>query len=183
MFGPWKGYGTILDFTGDKKIIENVEFAFDMNKGASMISDENGILKYYSNGCSVANGIHQLVPGTEVLNPGYFYNNYCFDGFGYPYGEQSMVLLPFSDSIYSLFYKHLDITIVSPTEYSLIVDKIYRTNIVNGKSQVIDFEVLVDTLSFACMAAVRHPNLKEYWLNTPHDSSNSLFFLEADKTN
>ena len=33
LFGPWKGYGTILDFSSDNKIIDNVDFAFDMNTG------------------------------------------------------------------------------------------------------------------------------------------------------
>ena len=173
LFGPWKGYGTILNFSSDNKIIENVDFAFDMNTGSSMIANESGVLQYYSNGCHIADGSHEIVQGANWLNPGWYYDNYCFDGFGYPYGDQSMVLLPFKESRYSLIAKHRN----HSTESEIRNDILYRSEIQQNSVQFINKEIARDTFAFACIAAIPHVNQTDYWIVTPHDSSDIYFSI------
>lgn len=179
LFGPWKGYGTILDFSSDNKIIDNVDFAFDMNTGSSMIANEFGELQYYSNGCHIADGSHEIVQGANWLNPGWYYDNYCFDGFGYPYSDQCMIFIPFAENQYSLFYQNKNRIYTSPSQYLILVDSIYRTDIINNSVTFVNKAILSDTFAFASMAAVKHANNEDYWIVNPHDSSNVYFSIHA----
>lgn len=181
LFGPWKGYGTILQFGESMNIANNVEYAFDIGEGAAMISDKEGNLQYYSAGCSIASSDHEIVLGADTLNPGWWYENWCFDGFPYPYGDQSMVFLPFEDNIYKLIYKYRNRKILAPNVVSDIIDTIYSASLTNGVLDYINKPMFNDTLSFGSLAAVKHANNTDYWIVTPHDSSNIYFNIHITK--
>jgi len=177
MFGPWKGYGTLLHFGVDVNIENNVEFAFDIGTGAAMISDGEGRLKYYSAGCSIANADHEIVSGADTLNPGWFYDNYCFNGFPYPQSDQSMVFFPFSNHRYKLVYKYQNRKFLGPGMVTDIVDTIYMASLNEAQLDYVNKSIFNDTLSYCTMAAVKHDNNEDYWLVTPHDSSNIYFSI------
>lgn len=177
MFGPWKGYGTMLHFGTEVNIENNVEFAFDIGTGTAMISDGEGNLQYYSAGCSIANAEHEIVPGADTLNPGWFYDNYCYNGFPYPQGNQSMLFLPFENKSYQLVYKYQNRTFLGPGMVVDISDTIFMANLSDGNLNYVNIAVFNDTLSYGTMAAVRHANGKDFWVLTPHDSSDIYFAI------
>lgn len=142
-----------------------------------MISNENGELQYYSNGCHIANAEHVIVPGADTLNPGYFYNNYCFNGFPYPQGNQAMVFLPFDVNNYKLLYKYNNRNFISPGNVDDIIDTIYMASLTDGELDYVNKAIFNDTLSYASMAAVKHANDEDYWLVTLHDSSDIYFSI------
>jgi hypothetical protein len=182
MFGPLTPeLGTILSFQTNPISLISDDFLFRIGEGAAMISDKDGNLQYYSAGCNIANNEHQIVPGTDTLNPGWFYDNYCFDGFPYPYGDQSMVFLPFDNNNYKLIYKYNNRKFLGPNSVVDIVDTIYMSSITNGVLDYVNNAIFNDTLSFGNLAAVKHANNLDYWIVTPHDSSDIYFSMRISK--
>ena len=65
---------------------------FDQNNAS--ICDAEGNLLFYSNGCAVANRLHQVMPRANSINEGVIYDE-CWLGncvCGYP-GRQNMLIL------------------------------------------------------------------------------------------
>jgi WD40 repeat protein len=142
-----------------------------------MISDSMGSLKYYSNGCSIADNENKIVAGADTLNPGWWYDNWCNGWNGYPYGDQSMVFIPFEDDIYNLIYKYRNRQIIAPNVVADINDTIYLAALKQGELDYINNPIFNDTLSFGSLAAVKHANNTDYWIVTPHDSSDIYFSI------
>jgi hypothetical protein len=178
MFGPPNpGLGTLISFNTNQEQLKKGDFAFAIGTGTAMISDGEGKLQYYSVGCHIANGQHTIVPGADTLNPGWFYDNYCFNGFPYPHGNQAMVFLPFNEYIYKLVYKYKNRKILGPGMVDDIIDTIYMASLTDGNLDYVNKAIFNDTLSFGSMAAVKHANGEDYWLVTPHDSSDIYFSI------
>jgi hypothetical protein len=178
MFGPRNpDLGTILKFGDDAVTFEKGDFIFHIGTGTTIISNQFGELQYYSAGCSIANADHEIVPGADTLNPGWFYDNYCYNGFPYPSGDHSMVFLPFEGDRYNLIYKYTNIDFLGSGMVNYINDTIYMASITKGELNFANKPLMHDTLSFGSLAAVKHANNVDYWLVTPHDSSNIYFSI------
>jgi hypothetical protein len=179
MFGPPNpGLGTLISFNTNQEQLKKGDFAFAIGTGTAMISDGEGKLQYYSAGCHIANGQHTIVPGADTLNPGWWYDNYCFNGFPYPSGSQSMIFLPVSNNSYNFIYKYRNREILGPGQATDINDTIYIARLDSDTLSYINKAIFNDTLSYGKMVAVKHENNIDYWLITPHDSSNIYFVLQ-----
>lgn len=182
MFGPYTAeLGTMLLFEDGLPSIEKVTFRFNISEGSTLISDKFGSLKYYSNGCSIADSKHEIVAGADTLNPGWWYDSWCNGWNGYPYGDQAMVFLPFENNNYKLIYKYRNRKILGPNVVADINDTIYTASITDGELDYINKPIFNDTLSFGSLAAVKHANNTDYWIVTPHDSSNIYFNIHISK--
>ena len=104
--------GSRVDFNFEPPLVSffHLPENFDFHE-ISMISDGEGKLQFYSDGCSIINFTHQLMENGDSLNPGKQYNLYCGDGIGYPTIQGSIILpQPETDHIYYLF--HIGIRVV-----------------------------------------------------------------------
>jgi len=58
-----------------------------------------------------------------------------------------------------------------------INDTVYIASLADGALEFLNKAIFNDTLSFGSMAGVKHGNGEDYWLVTPHDSSNIYFSI------
>ena len=65
------------------------------------ISDSEGKLILYSNGCQISDGEHRFIQGTDHLNPGPTDLEWC--GYGYPESEAGL-FIPFLMILLLCFY-------------------------------------------------------------------------------
>src|SRR5690606_29904652 len=132
-----------LEFKTDtlKINLEFLPFAFsEMN---SCISDEDGNLLLYFNGCDIANGNHEILENGSGFNEGITGNWECPKNYGYPGPFQSALILPKPDSenLYFIFYMRYDHT-PSAVETSLLYAKIDIAHD-NGKGIVLYKDIQV----------------------------------------
>ncbi len=144
---------------------KKTEFPFDV--GGTCISDKNGKLALYFNGCQLADGNHEIID--EGFNPGYFYDNYCPPkGFGYIAGQQSNLILPIpeKDNQYIIFHSNLrsyfnvdSFSYFSSAHYSII-------DASDSKAKVLikNKLVLQDTSIGGVYTAVKHKNAVDWWV-------------------
>ena len=180
IFGSQFGkLGVMLSFNENPLQMNPDTFYTILRSGVSIINDKEGVLQYYSTGCQIYNAMHQVVPGAENLVPHAFnYKNYCEEGEPWlPFGSQGMVFIPFSDGNYKVFYKPLGFYKNEKGETKLRIDTFFMTSIQNGVAEIVDQPIYVDTLSWSTIAAVKHINDINYWLVTPHDSSDIYISL------
>ncbi len=175
----------ILDFNGGMVSIipEYLRMGIDWDRGS--ICDDRGRLLYYSNGCFIADSTrHQMKNGGEI-NPGRVHNSQCKGG-GY-FSRQSDIFLPAPGKpwLYYMLHRNYYIAKVAPwyfieaLRYTLIDA---RGN--NGLGEVIakNVPILEDTtLAGERMTAVRHANLRDWWIVHAHYGSSklSVFLLDT----
>lgn len=98
--------GTMIDFNNEPPSIsyfENPLFLLSHN----VFSDANGDLKFYTNGCAIANANHEIMSNGDSINAGVVYDEYC-ENF-YPLWQGMITLLqPDHDSITSVFHLKRD---------------------------------------------------------------------------
>jgi hypothetical protein len=85
----------VIDFekSSQKKIrIDSVIRSITMIYTNAMIIDEEGNLKYYTNGCEIEGSDYDLVLNGDNINPGLIHKHNCV--LGYNAGETSALFLP-----------------------------------------------------------------------------------------
>jgi hypothetical protein len=143
----------------------------------SMISNANGNLQFYTNGCEIANADHQIMANGEGLNPGFEHDIYC--PYGYP-RAQGVLSLPWPgrEKIYVLLHTmtNEDNSELYDLRFTTInMDTLDGLGAVVAKNQpLIVGEPLADMLT-----AVRHGNGRDWWIVIPRTLSNThyLFLL------
>lgn len=167
----------VFNFNGNKLEINKQSKGLGMYVSNASISNDDGQLLFYSNGCKINNTLHETMLGGFGLNPGLPYTSgNCPD-----YGNSSingLMILPLPNSSTKYFIFH-----IAPTVNPIIgvyTDKLYYTIVDmaldNGLGQVIDKNhiVLKDTL-FTDMHAVKHANGQDWWVMVSKEHKN-LFF-------
>ena len=102
VMGYW-GNDPVLQFESDSVHIDYQPLALDLNVSSCNISDKDGNLLFYYNGCSVANADHEIMENGTEFNPGQDYDNFCrHSSSAYGAGSQSCLIIPI-DNIDSLF--------------------------------------------------------------------------------
>jgi len=155
------------------------DLSYDNNK--AIICDDNGKVLISSNGCAVANKLHQIMPNGDSINAGEF-----FDGpwtgdciYGYP-GFQDILLLndPGNDQGYYLIHKT-------------------RENVLNGDCRVLNLlysyidltldnglgDVAVKNKPFTSgecylssyLSAIKHSNQIDWWIINPGRIGNNYY--------
>lgn len=151
---------------------EKFDFAVGFDHNNQAISDENGELLFYTNGCAVVNRLHQIMPHGDTLNHSPFKEMTGWDDctFGYP-GTQNIIALddPANENGYYLLHK----TWVEDDNYSGFVFEL-RTSYVdmsldNGLGDVVYFDSLLieDYAVSGYLTAMKHSNQQDWWVIQP----------------
>jgi len=181
-----EGVALLLDFRETPRNISIIKTVHDfgMEGANTSMSDEEGNLLFYCNGCKVINAQGNLMPNGDSLNPGIINNFYC------PYGGspliQGVIALP-SPEGESLFYVlNLDYDypyLGDSLFYGLAPQRLYYQKInmaqnvglgaVVEKNQI----AVMDTFARGNIQAVRHANGKDWWVIVPKSHSNCYFLI------
>jgi len=175
----WWGVSQI-DFGKDSmQILYISESPIYMNWDGNTMSNQDGSLIYYSNGCYILNTDHQIMENGDGLNPGNVNDTWCAAERGYPIMQGSLNLpIPNSDNKYCMF--HLSAQKTS-ADLKIFCNKLYFTEINmaanNGRGKVTDKNhlLLEDTLCYGQLTAVRHGNGRDWWIIMPESSSNRYY--------
>lgn len=168
--------GVLLDFNKDLIFPEYFNISHDSGP-SGVLSDQNGQLLLYSNGCSIIGIEHEPIANGDTIGFGYVWESYC-DVVSYP-GTQNNLILQFpGDSNRAIvFYKF--------TTEDFFNNKLYYANIVFNE----DFpkgvvtskdHLLVDPGSSALITATQHANGRDWWLILPDNATNRFYIMLLD---
>ncbi|HLO53519.1 MAG TPA: T9SS type A sorting domain-containing protein [Saprospiraceae bacterium] len=175
VMGYWsyEGYkDPILQFTEDAVVLKHERLANATIITGTTMSNKEGKLIFYSNGCNIATSDHEIMENGSGLNPGRVSDDNCFDsGLGYTSGQQSMLSLPLptSETKYIMFHDRVNIY-STPDSFGIyhdlnytIIDMSYN----DGKGKVIqkNIQILSDTIvGSGNITAVKHSNGVDWWV-------------------
>ncbi|MFN0035445.1 MAG: PKD domain-containing protein [Saprospiraceae bacterium] len=163
--------GVIMDFSTAPPTFSLLAYIFDRPKAT--ISDKNGQLVAYTNGCMIVNRDHELMVNGDTLNPGDVFNGFCENG-DYPLWQPTIFLpKPGSDSLYYLFHIRSDDEFWSPINlmYSILDASGDEGGVVVSKNN----SALSDSLFLGrYVTATRHGNGLDWWVVTPRRFSNGI---------
>lgn len=154
---------------------------FDQNNAS--ICDKEGNLLFYSNGCAVANRLHEVMPNGEDINAGDFFEGPwrgdC--GNGYP-GRQNITILP--DPAYSEGYYITTVpTSTDSVTFESVIDKIQYSyvdmTLDGGLGDVVEKNVVFhdgEILS-SYLTSIAHENGRDWWIINPVFPSGYLVYL------
>lgn len=164
--------------------ITNTIHDFHMEGSNTSMSDPEGNLLFYSNGCVIVNAKGEVMQNGDSINPGIIQDNFCSGG-GSPI-RQGVIALPApdSDSLYYVFNLDLDQPYFGhPTYFGIAPQRVYYQKIdmsqdtglgaVTLKNQI----ALQDTFARETMSAVRQANGKDWWVIVPKVHTNCYFLI------
>ena len=163
--------------------------SFDRNNVS--ISDKNGELLFYSNGCAIANREHEVMMNGDSINAGEFFEDFWFGGSclgGYP-GRQDILILqdPTTEEGYYVLHKTLErhsngnfhILSLSYSYVDLSLD--------GGLGFVVEKNVdfhTIDRFLWSYLTALNQSNGEDWWVINPGlDSKFYVFSIDADGLN
>ncbi len=153
------------------------------------MSDANGYLQFYSNGCYIANFENDTMDNGTGINPGYVHDLKCpgEESYGYTSGIQSGIALPASDTtgVYFMFHKRI-IYVFNP--FDVLTDQLLYSvvdmNQNNGKGRVTAKNIIAvsdSAIGYGDMTAVRHANGRDWWVISPGFVNNNYYLLLVTK--
>lgn len=179
------GEASRLDFSRRPPGIMPFQAPIIFDGTSAMISDAEGQLLFYSNGCRIINAAHQLMENGDSLNPGQDFNIWCDTSIysAYPAGTQSGMILPDpgDDQVYHFFHKKT--ILVSEPSLAVFTTELFRTTVdlrFNdglGKVTEKNIPVLSDTLSYGELTAVKHANGRDWWIICAQWHSNEYYTI------
>jgi hypothetical protein len=170
--------GTLINFETENPTLNYFETIIGFLWDKASISDTNGNLIAYTNGCQIQNRDHQLMDNGDYINEGPAHEQYCDDNSGGYLNDQGALFLPVpgSDSLYALFHLRLwgASSIIRDCLYSII-----DASANNGLGKVIakNEPLLTDTLT-GMITACRHANGRDWWVVI--EESHRFFTLPPD---
>lgn len=143
--------------------------------GNSSLSDQEGILQFFTNGCSVHNAQDELLGNGTGLNPGLIAESFCFAG--YPgYGNMLSLAHPKKDNIYYVFHVPYNEDGYAAILYYSIIDMQMKSVVEKNKIIIDDF------LSSNKTEAVKHANGRDWWLVMVQSRTNGFYTILFDET-
>ena len=182
------GEGTLINFN-DKPI--NISTYDTLGAAISQtnvtISDKDGNLLFYSNGCFISDATNNVMMNGDSLNPGRLHNDFYCNTSGYRI-VQGMIGIPSveNENVFLLF--HVKDTLITNPVIDVYGDILYCTTIDmtlnNGLGAVIKKnEVIIqDSLNTGEIMAVKHANGLNWWILMPKHKSNGYFTLLLTET-
>jgi hypothetical protein len=183
VIGYW-GNDPVLQFKPDSVHIDYQKLVLDNQSASCNISDKEGNLLFYFNGCSLANAHHEIMDNGTDFNPDTSRENSCrTDSDAYLSGEQSCLILPLDDrdSLFILIHlsKNYYFRNDSFTFYGIPLYSIVNVKANSGKGRVILKNQIYHsdtTMNLTGMTAVHHANNKNWWIiNHDGDWSNTMY--------
>ncbi|MFN0215219.1 MAG: PKD domain-containing protein [Saprospiraceae bacterium] len=162
----WNGFmqgGTLIDFKPSPPELTLHDFATDYPFAS--ISDKDGNLVAFTDGCRIANRNKAMMLNGDSLNPGKVFNSYCDAPSFYPIIQPCIFLpRPGSDSLYYLFHMRSDNKYRNPM--NLLYSEIDASQD-SGNGAVIrkNEEVFSDSILLGqFVTATRHANGRDWWV-------------------
>lgn len=162
--------GTVLNFQNNPPEISTVSLATQDVMG--IISDRNGNLVAYSDGCRIGDKNHNIMVNGDSLSPGPVFNSYCH-ALQYPSFQNPIILpRPGVDDQYFVFHVRMKKTPLRATEllYSVIDATIGDAGAVVQKNQL----GWADSLLNEFVTATRHANGRDWWVVMPRRTSSGF---------
>ncbi|MBK7358865.1 MAG: T9SS type A sorting domain-containing protein [Saprospiraceae bacterium] len=168
----------VLDFNNGK--LQTYKYPLNTMFGTvnANISDENGSLLAYTNGCIIVDKKGNLMENGDNLNPGYIQQGtWCEQG--YPGGNQSHFYLPQpgNENYIWLFHNSYSESIQYPTSTFLRFSKIDLSKN-NGLGKVFEknVKIVIDSMiTYGELSATRHANNVDWWIVSPTARPDTLF--------
>ena len=168
----------MFNFNNPYFTVEPIVGGLEFDHNNAIISDLDGNLLFYSNGCAVANRNHEIMPNGEDINAGQWFEVWwggdCRNG--YP-GTQNILALPdpANDQGYYLITKPITDNPDGPSfrrdfQYSYV-----DMSMDNGLGDVTIKNKIIydaDTIQSSYLHATKHFNGKDWWIIQPSDESN-----------
>ncbi len=181
--------GTLIDFNFKPRKISFFPKIASMWSAVASMSDKDGNLMFYSNGCFLYNAKHEKIKNGNGPQGDFFFNAYCKNVSEYdasaPFA-QSMLCIPHTDSsrIFYLFSNNglfVSEAISSYVSYGMLLQKIDMSkNNSDGEVTAKKNLIIKDTLMLGGLDAVKHSNGKYWWIISKQDSSNCFWLTLFD---
>ena len=174
-----EGEGTIFDFNNSSVTINFLPLEINIEQTNTTMSNTDGDLLFYSNGCSIYNADHELMENGDSINPGQVHDIQCHDAYTV---LQGMIALPLSDndSLYYIFHQHI---IYETNPFDVKIDQlmysIVNLNYNNGLGKVIEKNstAIPDTLWPGELSAVKHDDGENWWIMSPRFLQNKYYTM------
>ncbi|MEN9612203.1 MAG: hypothetical protein RLZZ628_3017 [Bacteroidota bacterium] len=141
-----------------------------------MISNSNGALILFSNGCYISDKNDSIIKNTNRMNSGTIHDLYCPpNGSGFTH-QQSMIVLPFPRDTNSFAFFHSNTTLTR--DYiadRLLVTKVTKDNQEHFTMRYIDSILIKDSIEAGHLTACRHGNGRDWWIIQPRENSNKYY--------
>jgi hypothetical protein len=167
----------LLNFNDDPVSVNPIVTSAGFYVSSAMVSNKEGELLLYTDGCKVVNSNDQTVENGDSINIGEVYESQCDDSgvglsFGYVAGRQGSLFLPApsSDSLYYLLHKKV-IHVFQPA-FDVITVGLYYTLIDvaanGGAGRVLakNIPILEEELVYGEIVATKHANGHDWWIST-----------------
>ncbi len=176
---PYYG-GNYIDFSVGNPDISYLNLPIDMWY-PNIMSDEQGKLSFYNNGCKFLGANHQLIENGQNINAGVMHElscNYPGHPIGYP-SYQGQITLPYPSHPGEYIYFHL-----WADEYYLTRKLLYThidMNANGGKGKVIAKNQFLQSDTFSrAITATRHANGRDWWVITARDTASVYYTFLLD---
>ncbi|HEY3386847.1 MAG TPA: T9SS type A sorting domain-containing protein [Saprospiraceae bacterium] len=173
----------VIDFNAAGVDLDTFYRSMNMGYFNSSISDDEGKLLLYSNGCRITDGSHVNIPGTLSLSPGDVDLSWCRTNppYGYPIYESGLFLSFFKDSVILLthqrqYYKSNPTRIITDSLFYTSVRIENGTYILNEKT----VPIVGGDLTDGNVEAVKAKNLEAWWVIQGEKNSNRYFSILLD---
>ena len=169
----------MLDFNnGELNITRDYHRDSDFYLMDASISNADGELLFYTNGCKVFQADGEVMENGSGLNPGVAYDLGQCPNHGHPISNGALILpLPGSDSLFYIFHKALAVAEGSLGLHDgLIYTTIVDMSLNNGLGTVLikNDTIISDTL-FNDLHAVRHANGEDWWVISSDGVGNTYY--------
>src|SRR6056297_2436433 len=142
------------------------------------MSDREGNLLFYSNGCKLWDANHEVIPGSDPLLPGEFHEEWCVGGSwkGMP-RVRTMMGLPFElseDSTLYYIYQVRDSFVNEPVPNLIAYFREHAVLHTDSGLEVLytDSTITSNITHTGFFSAIRHANERDWWLIHPlYDST------------
>lgn len=199
VFRTYYGDAMILNFGRDSLRLSIQDANTGIKSSNTSMSDENGNLLFYSNGCKIFNSKHQVIKDGDKLNSGSLRNDECSNRGGYNAGHQTMISIPNPGNPNQYYIFHVStVWIYEPTLdirtkylYYTVVDFSHPDGFVprslkpdtNNNVYLKNVPLLEDTsIQTGEMTAIKHANNRYWWVfNTKYSSNTYIRLLVTDK--
>jgi len=174
--------GNIIDFNKQGRI-DTLVLGSPFYDNISMISDEEGRLLFYTNGCRVISWDHQFMENGDSINYGETWDKYCRTNVqGYP-GNQNSIILPDPGNKDGYYLVHKRYELIFEPIIQAYIPELYHSyidmSLNGGKGRVMRKNVpvfLTENIPVGYLSACKHFNKRDWWL-IEHKKETNLHYI------